>query len=710
MHAVRTALALMMVLHVVGHAAPTSAQTYANVGAVELDATVRASPPRITVRWHPLSGSTGFTVYRKLRTETAWGASIATLPGGATSYDDDGVTAGAHYEYRVDRAGSPGGAVASAAPGTGYIAAAIELAPMERPGAIVVVVDDTLATALVPGLTQLTADLEAEGWIVYRRDVSRTASVTSVRNTLELLRRDDPRLRAAFLVGHVPVPYAGNLAPDGHDDHRGAWPADSYYADLDGTYTDTTVNSAGASRTENRNVPGDGKFDQSSPPSSVELEVGRVDFSDMPAFARSETELVADYLARAHAFRTRAVVPMNRGLVWDNINWAGYPLAASAHRASAALVGIANTTRYSEFTTPNVYAGPFFDLVNGRSHLFAAHLAGGSYTGSGAGNTSDLADPIDNGAVFVMSLGSYFGDWDSTNNFLRAQIARGAGLVSVWSGLPNWWLHPLALGETAGACMRISLDNGPGGVYAPHHGGWDSRVPRGHLALHGDPALRMRYPGQATALTVSGAGTTAEFAWTAAPGMPDGYHLYERDATNGELRRLSTALIPGTRHTSTSITLVAGRTYAVRAATLETGATGTYWNLGLASFAVATSSTGPADGGVADMGAEGDAGVADLGTMSPDLGSADLGAGSSDLGGGADGPATDADREAGRDLRLANAGCACSVGPRRTGTARGLGLAFAFAAWLLQRARLTRRRRSARSAFRSLANDVADGS
>jgi hypothetical protein len=577
------------------------AQSYATVGAVELEASVRETPARITLRWLAMSGSTGFTVFRKLRTATSWGTAVATLAGSATEYNDDGVAAGTLYEYRVVRTGSPNGTTASAAPGTGYITSGIGVGPVERPGAILLVVDDTLASALSSRITQLTTDLQGEGWVVHRRDVSRTAAVTAVRSTINAVRTEDSRLRAVYLIGHVPVPYAGNMQPDGHGEHQGAWPADSYYADLDGSYTDSSVNNNGAARAENRNIPGDGKFDQNSPPSSVEVEVGRVDFENMPAFSRTETQLVQDYLDRAHAFRTRASVPTNRGLVWDNINWAGYALAASAHRASSALVGIANTTRYSEFTSPSVYSGPYFNLVDDQSYLFAAHYAGGSYTGSGAGNTSDLAGSIDNGAVFIMSLGSYFGDWDNQNNFLRAQIARGAGLASVWSGLPNWWLHPLAMGETTGACARIAHDNGSSGLYTPHQNGWSSSVGRGHLALHGDPALRMRYVGQPGSFAVTNTGGNATFTWTAASGSPDGYFLYERNPTTNELSRVVATMVTGTSHSTGSVALVSGRTYAIRAAKLEQSATGTYWNLGLAAFATASTSTPAMDAGVPDM-------------------------------------------------------------------------------------------------------------
>ena len=60
------------------------------------------------------------------------------------------------------------------------------------------------------------------------------------------------------LLGHVPVPYSGSINPDGPPDHFGAWATDAYYAELNGAWTDTSVNTTVASRAENRNIPGDG--------------------------------------------------------------------------------------------------------------------------------------------------------------------------------------------------------------------------------------------------------------------------------------------------------------------------------------------------------------------------------------------------------------------------------------------------------------------
>ena len=167
-------------------------------------------------------------------------------------------------------------------------------------------VDDTHAPSLATELTRLQYDLVGDGWTVLRHDVARTSSVPSIKSLITAdYNSDTSNVKAVFLFGHVPVPYSGDIAPDGHPDHEGAWPADAYYGDMDGSWTDTDVNDTGASDPRNRNIPGDGKFDQSLMASAIELQVGRVDLCNLPAFPLSELELLRQYLDKNHNFRHR---------------------------------------------------------------------------------------------------------------------------------------------------------------------------------------------------------------------------------------------------------------------------------------------------------------------------------------------------------------------------------------------------------------------
>ena len=118
-------------------------------------------------------------------------------------------------------------------------------------------------------------------------------------------------------MGNIPVPYSGDIAPDEHPNHTGAWPADVYYGDMDGTWTDQsanyqqTVNSDPADRARLSNTPGDGKFDQTTPPSAVELQVGRVDLAGMPGRTYPWNESAREKIGRYKDTSTKATkIPM----------------------------------------------------------------------------------------------------------------------------------------------------------------------------------------------------------------------------------------------------------------------------------------------------------------------------------------------------------------------------------------------------------------
>ena len=71
------------------------------------------------------------------------------------------------------------------------------------------------------------------------------------------------RTKAVYLIGHVPIPYAGftTRMAGGR-----ALPADLYYGDLDGIYTDSSVHFRsfleGSASLAHDNLRGDGKFDR----------------------------------------------------------------------------------------------------------------------------------------------------------------------------------------------------------------------------------------------------------------------------------------------------------------------------------------------------------------------------------------------------------------------------------------------------------------
>src|SRR5690606_40843914 len=60
-------------------------------------------------------------------------------------------------------------------------------------------------------------------------------------------------------------------------------------------------------------------------------------------------------------------------------------------------------------------------------------------------------------------------------------------LTATYSGFPHTLYFPMAMGETAGYCIRLSQNNRFRGTYPPFVQG----VGQVHIALMGDPTLRM---------------------------------------------------------------------------------------------------------------------------------------------------------------------------------------------------------------------------
>ncbi|MCC7502627.1 MAG: hypothetical protein IT229_08870 [Flavobacteriales bacterium] len=555
------------------------AQTSSERAAVQLWATVQASPASVTLNWTSLSSTTSITVKRKLRSATSWSA-LASPAASATQYVDNTIAVGTAYEYQVVR-------VSAGVTGTGYINTGVQVPAVDQRGKIILLVDNTMASPLANELTQLQKDLKADGWGVLRSDVSRTASVSSVRSAVLAQYNTDPaNVKAVFIIGHVPVPYSGNLAPDGHSTHQGAWPCDAYYGELNGTWTDNSVNATGGYPL-NVNVPGDGKFDQSDLPSAMELQVGRVDMSAMPAFSLSETELLRAYLNKAHSYKVKGYSPTVRGLMFDNLQWVANPLAASGWRSMGPLVGPAN------ISAPYQYGPAFHTMVNGQSYLWTYSsggglqaVAGNTLTFNGAdniGTTQDIAAAAGGfDGVFNMAFGSYFGDWDNTNNYLRAPLANGDALTNVWSSIPAWYFHHMGMGEPIGTSVLATMNNT--GLYTPLTDGWQGTIGRVHLALMGDPSLRQGMVAPPGPLTVTNSGGTALFSWSASPDAVQGYYLYEVNAA-GVSTRIVPTLITGTTYQSATIPYTSGREYMVRAVKLQTTNSGSYYDLSLGVLA-----------------------------------------------------------------------------------------------------------------------------
>lgn len=486
----------------------------------------------------------------------------ATLPGDALSWTDPDAVPGDTWEYRITRRweGSYDAQVA-------FVTAAFDAPPIDDRGTALVLVAASIAESpvLADAIDRLHRDLVGDGWVVDRRTVPADATPPDVKATIAEVASAAAGDVAVLLLGHVPVPYSGYIYPDGHTDHVGAWAADTYYAELDDAWTDTTVDTTSASRDQNDNVPGDGKFDNSSLISDADLQVGRVDMFDLATMG-AEEDLLLRYLDKDHAWR-HGEIEVSGGVLIDD-NFGSYAPGSKSGWALAPIVG-----------RGALESGDWLTTLPTTPYRFAYGSGGGWYQGaSGVTDTTSLASTAIL-APFTFLFGSYFGDWDSTDNVMRAVIAAdGYTLTCGWAGRPNWFVHAMGAGATIGEAARWSMNNTEETDYGA----------RGvHVALLGDPTLRafpVAPPGSAQAAADEGAVT---LTWTASPADDlVGYHVYRSTEELGAYERVTTDPVTGTSYTDT-VGTEGTYWYMIRAVATITSPSGTFGELSQGVFTAA---------------------------------------------------------------------------------------------------------------------------
>ena len=436
--------------------------------ALELHADLNAGSGDVRIYWPRDTTAVSYEVYFKLKESYSW-TPIQTLPGSDSSALLNGLFLdhGFGKDFWVKKKWANDSA-------SGYLHLSPDRYIRNNESQILLLVIDTnLAYPLAAEIQRFIKDLEQEYWEVHTLYAQRNDSVQMIKAWIENeWLTDSNRVKSLCLLGHVPVPYSGNINPDAHSDHQGAWPSDVYYVTFTMNWTDNQVNTTSASRSANHNVPGDGKFDQDYIwPAFAKIPVGRIDLYDMPAFG-SDTLLTRRYLDKNHRFRTGQLQPKRRGLIDDNFGYfQGEAFAANGWRVFTPMFG------------DEVYTQDYFGSQLDSSFLFSYGCGSGTYTSaSGIGSSGDfVTDSLLN--PFTMLFGSYFGDWDNTDNYLRAPLAsKGWGLASVWAGRPFWMFHHCAIGEPIGMAALQTQNAWP--YYDAGYSG--SYV---HTALMGDPSL-----------------------------------------------------------------------------------------------------------------------------------------------------------------------------------------------------------------------------
>ncbi len=546
--------------------------------SVLTSATVMTSPAQISVSWVSDANALSYSIDKKLPSDTSW-TNLATLSGTTISYTDNAVSAGIIYEYRLVK-------TTPLITGYGYVYSGINIPAPDTRGTLLLAVDTNFVLPLVLEINQLKSDLIGDGWKVLQHNFASNAKDTSVKNwVISQYNQPGGNVKSLLLIGHFAIPYSGNFAPDGHTERIGAQPADVYYADIDGAWTDNTVTTNNSGNIYTPNVPNDGNWDQSVIPTSAELQVGRIDMHSMTGFALSEVDLIKQYLNKNHAYRHKIINPARRALLNTHLDNSIPFTSAVAWRSFAPMVGSTNIAAINtNGCAGNGTCNIFMDSLQAHSYLWTYMAGGGSDTSCASPVfTSSKCINMTINTVFMQLYGSYFVEWAkggvpmTTNHLLRAPLANaGMPLATCWTGGgPRWYFHHMGLGESIGYSTLQSQNNKS--IYDP---GNNQLLGGVHMALMGDPSLRLHMVYPVTNLTAIQTETMIQLNWTAS--IDDnilGYNVYRADTMTGNFIRLNSSVIGATQYIDSIPSLLTNNVYMVRALKSETTPSGIYQNM-----------------------------------------------------------------------------------------------------------------------------------
>lgn len=440
--------------------------------------------PQVILSWQNDTTASRYVIYRRLY-EVDKFEKIAEVSGGANTFSDLDPMYGQIAEYKVEKVFSYDKEQIST---YAYKALSWDANLVRKElRTLLILVDNTLAFSISSKLEMYRKEIEKQGWMSIVKYVPRVESFNAkaVLNNKEMIKavyEQTPNMAAILILGRVAVPYSGNTAPDGHGDdnplpHKGAYPADVFYGDLDTRdWTDNKISNDKSAFPRQHNYINDGKWDDSNIPSKVELAVGRVDFFDLPFFEESEAEMINNYLQKDIDYRSGVLNADNDGILYDGFEsrQAGY--AADGWNNLTALYGRDNVVemRIREEIIKN-----FYEMVYANANGGIDNISDAIYSG-------EIAEKGYKG-IHNMIFGSYNVDWDSESNLLRSIIAsKPIALTSVWATRPFWTYFKLGLGETFGEALLSTQNNRSEYIYPSvvYNGGV-------HIALLGDPTLSL---------------------------------------------------------------------------------------------------------------------------------------------------------------------------------------------------------------------------
>lgn len=536
--------------------------------------------PKINIEWDYDSLALNYNIYRKFKNDTSW-EELVKLDKSVTKFTDSNINIGIGYEYCLKKKRLDFDAF-------GYYYAGIELPEVEYRGKVLLIIDNTIYPNIIDELKVFKKDLIGDGWSIIERICRRSENFNSyavqeVKSIVdEEYRKDSLNLKALILIGRVPVPYSGEYAVDGHfPNHFGAWPSDIYYGVMSKSWSDSIANTTSAERSENWNIPDDGKFDQTVIPSDTRLQIGRIDFYNLPVFKESELELIKLYLQKNHKYRTKQISFENKAVIQDGFGlYSGESFASNAWMNFYAILG-----------EDNIEEGNYIETLQNKSYIFGYGCNQGAYDNIYKTAYAEQFATMQINSIFAIFLGSYLADWDSRNNLLRSAIAsQPSMLVSFFSGRPFWHFHHLSLGETIGFSETISANNRQPGTdrcLYNSNGQWGYREI--HNTILGDPTIRLHIVEpvknfRAEIERINGV-KRVKLQWEH-PSDTEvlGYYIYKARTYEDRFIRINNQIIKENQYLNDNI-LQDSNIYMIRALKLQKTVTGSFYNLSQGLFA-----------------------------------------------------------------------------------------------------------------------------
>lgn len=327
-----------------------------------------------------------------------------------------------------------------------------------------VVVNAEIYPELTTELAQYRTDLEAAGYTV-RFDTTRTTSHQTLRTFLQRV----IDLRGVLLVGELPVAWYeddwGGSAPE-------EFPCDLYFADLNGTWVDRD---------------GDGLYDDHTGNVAPEIWVGRL--YARPLTWDDEVRLLKHYFHKNHLYRTGALVLPDRGLCFNDEDWAG-----SGNCGMTAIYPAVTVIEDSQTTAPNYRT----ELLNGYEWIHVmSHSSAWGHTFRSSG--SDYTGTVFNCEIYALQPRCHFYDLFACSGarFIEENYSAGWdvfnddwGLAAIGStktgsmiGYFEDFFSPLGAGASIGDAFK-SWFIAHGELSRDWHYG---------LTIIGDPSLKPRH-------------------------------------------------------------------------------------------------------------------------------------------------------------------------------------------------------------------------